>query len=64
MSGSRWEYADKQLWDAVEESNRRIARHDKTLRTLIGWIAQSANSPLSVEDARQLFFMLEEEKTR
>lgn len=61
MSGSRWEYADKQLWDAVEESNRRIARHDETLRTLIGWIAQSANSPLSVEDARQLFSMLEDE---
>lgn len=61
MSGSRWEYADKQLWDEVKEINRRIERHDETLRTLIGWITQSANSPLSFEEARKLFSMLEEE---
>lgn len=62
MSGSRWEYADKQLWDEVKEINRRIERHDETLRTLIGWITQSANSPLSFEEARKLFSMLEEDE--
>ncbi len=41
----------------------RLERLEYTLRTLIVWITQSANSPLSVKNAENLLAMLAEPKT-
>ncbi|PYQ25556.1 MAG: hypothetical protein DMF56_27130 [Acidobacteria bacterium] len=38
---------------------QRVARHEATIGTLISWMAQSATSPLSREEAARLLRLLE-----
>ena len=42
-----------------EDVARRVGRHDTTIGTLILWMAHSATSPLSREEAAQLLRLLE-----
>lgn len=44
------------------DTQQDVAAMLRTLRTLIVWIAQSAGSPLSVDNANQLLAMLPPEK--
>jgi len=42
-----------------EDVARRVRQHDITIGTLISWMAASATSPLSREDAARLLRLLE-----
>jgi len=44
------------------QTQRELATVKRTLGTLIAWIAQSAASPLSLNDAKKLLEMLPPEK--
>jgi hypothetical protein len=47
---------------ALLQTQAELASVKRTVGTLIAWMAQSANSPLSVADAQRLIDMLPPEK--
>ena len=42
----------------LRDANARVLRVELTLGTLVQWMAQSANSPVRPEEARQLLALL------
>ena len=52
IAGDRWS-------DTNHERRRRIAKLEHTLGTLIMWIAQSANAPISQLEATTLLQMID-----
>ena len=52
----------KDLERTVLETQVELATVKRTLGTLIAWMAQSANSPISQADAQRLMDMLPPEK--
>ncbi len=50
---------DRDAEARIRDLEQRVRRHDTTIGTLIAWIAQSATSPLSREEAARLLRLLE-----
>lgn len=46
-------------WASILDLQKRVDQNEAVLRTLIVWIAQSANTPLSHDDVTHLIAMLD-----